>query len=81
MREGDHDRARTLLEEALGETDLGVVHYQLACVEALAGNRERALAELELAVAKEERFRAAAAKDEDFASLRGDAGFTRLTAA
>ena len=46
-----------------------------ACVEALAGDRERALAELGVAVEREERFRAAAATDEDFDSIRDDPGF------
>ena len=43
---GDYDRARTLLEEALQERDHSALHYYLAKVEALAGNRERAREEL-----------------------------------
>jgi tetratricopeptide (TPR) repeat protein len=78
LHAGDHDRARAILEEALGERDDGAIHYNLACVEALAGNRERALAELEQAIAREDRFRAAAAGDDDFASLRDDPDFGRL---
>jgi hypothetical protein len=72
---GDYDTARTILEEALTEKDAAVVHYQLACVEALAGNKERALAELQVAVDREERFREHAVKDEDFASIRDDPRF------
>jgi hypothetical protein len=75
---GDYDAARSLLGEALQETDAGVLHYQLACVEALAGNTEPALAELEIAVAAAERFRAHAAKDDDFASIRDDPRFVEL---
>jgi hypothetical protein len=75
MQSGDYDTARGLLEQALTETDAAVVHYQLACVEARAGNAERALAELNTAVAAEERFRAHAAKDDDFASIRDDPRF------
>jgi hypothetical protein len=75
MREGDYDAARRMLEDALKEKDAPVVHYQLACVEALAGNRERALDELEIAVDGNERYREAARNDEDFASIRDDPRF------
>ena len=77
MRAGDWDTARRLLEEALAEHDFPVLHYQLACVEAQAGNRERALDELNVAVAAAERFREHAAKDEDFAAIRDDPRFPR----
>jgi quercetin dioxygenase-like cupin family protein len=75
MREGDYDTARRLLEEGLQEKDAPVVRYQLACVEALAGNRERALDELENAVSREPRFAKSAQNDEDFASIRDDPRF------
>jgi tetratricopeptide (TPR) repeat protein len=75
MASGDYDTARRLLEEALTQTNAAVVHYQLACVEALTGNKEHALAELEAAVELEDRFREHAAKDEDFASIRDDPRF------
>jgi thioredoxin-like negative regulator of GroEL len=51
--------------------------YDLACVEALAGERERALALLNEAVAADERFRAYAETDEDLASIRDDPRFPR----
>jgi hypothetical protein len=76
---GDYTAARAVLEEALTETDAAVVHYQLACVEALDGNRERALAELGIAIASADRFRAHAAAEEDFASIRDDPRFAALT--
>ena len=72
---GDYDTARRLLEEALTEKDAAVVRYQLACVEALSGNTERALAELKIAIDGEARFREHAAQDEDFASIRDDPRF------
>jgi uncharacterized cupin superfamily protein len=75
MREGDYDTARTILEDALNEKDAPVIHYQLACVEALAGNRERALDELLVAVDGNERYREAARTDDDFASIRDDPRF------
>jgi hypothetical protein len=75
MRDGDYDTARRILEENLQEKDAPVLHYQLACVEALAGNRARALDELAVAVDANERYRAAAKTDEDFASIRDDPRF------
>jgi hypothetical protein len=75
MRSGDYDTARRLLEEGLAEQDAGVLHYQLACVEALTGNRERALSELTVAIERGERFRERAAEDEDFDSIRDDPRF------
>jgi mannose-6-phosphate isomerase-like protein (cupin superfamily) len=75
MREGDYDTARRLLEDGLKENDAPVMHYQLACVEALAGNRERALDELRIAVDGNDRYRGAARTDEDFASIRDDPRF------
>jgi hypothetical protein len=75
MREGDYDTARRLLEDGLKENEAPVMHYQLACVEALAGNRDRALDELRIAVDGNERYREAARTDEDFASIRDDPRF------
>ena len=75
IRAGDYDTARRMLEEALQEKEGPVMHYQLACLEALAGNRERALTELAVAIEGGERFRTYAASDEDFASIRDDPRF------
>jgi hypothetical protein len=75
MRTGDYDTARRILEEGLTEKDTPVMHYQLACVEALAGNRERALDELTLAAAASESLRKAAQTDVDFTSIRDDPRF------
>jgi tetratricopeptide (TPR) repeat protein len=79
MREGRYDEARRILEEALAERDVAVLHYQLACTEAQAGNPERALGELETAVAMDARCRGWAATDEDFASVRDDPRFPSAT--
>ena len=75
MREGDYDQARSILEEGLEQKDAPVLHYQLACVEALAGNRERALDELTIATDGSARLRQHAKTDEDLASIRDDPRF------
>ncbi len=73
---GDYDTVRTMLEESIAERpDLPALHYDLACIEALAGNRERALDELSVAVAAADRFRERAQTDEDFDSIRDDPRF------
>jgi len=77
MRSGDYDTARQILEQGLAEKDTPVMHYHLACVEALAGNRERALDELRIAVDGSERLRGSAQTDEDFASIRDDPRFPK----
>src|SRR6478736_543115 len=64
LRAGDYDAARRVLEEGLAEKDVPAMHYHLACVEALAGNRERALDELAIAVDAADRFRDYAEADE-----------------
>jgi tetratricopeptide (TPR) repeat protein len=76
---GDYDTARRILEEAIAENDLPGIRYNLACVEALAGNKDRALDELGLAIAAKERLRNSARTDEDFASIRDDPRFSALT--
>jgi uncharacterized cupin superfamily protein len=75
LRAGDYDAARRVLEEGMKEKEAPVMHYQLACVEALAGNRERALDELAIAVEGSGRYREHAQTDEDFASIRDDPRF------
>ena len=73
----DWDTARGILEDALAQADLPAIHYHLACVEARAGNRERALDELRVAVERRPRLLAPAQEDEDFASIRDDPRFPR----
>jgi hypothetical protein len=76
VRDRDYDRARTLLEEALQELDHSAIRYNLACVEALDGNPDRAL---ELLAACSERHRESARGDDDFASLRDHPRFLAVT--
>jgi hypothetical protein len=73
---GDYETARQMLEENVAEhPDLPALRYHLACIEALCGNRERALDELAVAVAAGDRFRERARADEDFDSIRADPRF------
>ncbi len=71
----DWDTARTILEDALAEADLPAIHYHLAAVEARAGNSERAIEELLVAVERRPQLLAPAQTDEDLASLRDDPRF------
>jgi hypothetical protein len=75
MREGDYATARRILHEGLAENDAPVMHYQLACVEALDGERETALVELQTAVDADPRCAEWAKTDDDFASIRDDVRF------
>jgi hypothetical protein len=72
---GDWDTARTILEEALTERDIPAIRYHLACVEARAGNADRALEELQIACEARPDYAAIAAKEDDLASLRDDPRF------
>ena len=75
-RAGRDDEAKRMLEEGLeAKPDSAPLLYELACVEALAGEHDAALEHLGAAVAAEDRFRAYAQADEDFASIRDDPRF------
>ena len=71
----DWDTARRILEEAIAENDHPSIHYHLACVEARAGNRERALDKLNVAVERRPRLLGPMREEEDFASIRDDPRF------
>jgi uncharacterized cupin superfamily protein len=71
----DWDTARTILEDAIAENDHPSIHYHLACVEARAGNRARALDELNVAIERRPRLLAPAQTEEDLAPIRDDARF------
>jgi tetratricopeptide (TPR) repeat protein len=78
LRAGRYDEARELLHEALeAKPGSPPILYDLACVEALAGEGDRALELLNEAVAADERFREYAQTDEDFVSIRDDPRFPR----
>jgi uncharacterized Ntn-hydrolase superfamily protein len=76
---GRHAEGAALLRQALldhGED--GVLLYDLACYEALAGELGPAVEHLERAVALDAGLRGAAAVDADLAVLRGDPAFDAL---
>jgi len=72
---GDWDTARAILEDAILEKDHPAIHYHLGCVEARAGNKERAIEEVVYAVENRPTLRAPAQTDEDLASIRDDPRF------
>ncbi len=73
------ERGYALLEE-LGRKERAALAYNLACAQALLKHENEALAALERAIGADEFFRAAAAKDEDFAALRSLPAFQKLVA-
>jgi len=78
LREGRYDKARQIYQEGLeaqpGDPSL---LYNLACAEALTGERDKALDLLNESVAAEGRYRKYAQTDEDFDSIRDDPRFPR----
>jgi tetratricopeptide (TPR) repeat protein len=78
LRAGRYDEARRLLREGLeAKPGSPAILYDLACVEALAGETDAALELLNESIAENERFREYAQTDEDFASIRDDPRFPR----
>jgi tetratricopeptide (TPR) repeat protein len=76
LRAGRYDEARRVLQEGLEEKPGNPpILYDLACVEALAGETDTALELLNEAVGVDERFRQYAQTDEDLASIRDDPRF------
>jgi hypothetical protein len=74
---GDWGTARTILEDALAEQDIPAIRYHLACVEAHAGNADRALDLLRIACEARPDYAALAAAEDDLASIRDDPRFPR----
>jgi tetratricopeptide (TPR) repeat protein len=79
---GDHAKAVEILRSVIEEhPNAGIVLYNLACAEVLAGEPEPALEHLERAIALEERFRQRARSDEDFDAIRERPEFRELVEA
>jgi tetratricopeptide (TPR) repeat protein len=77
---GRHDEALAAYEKAIEfEPDDSAAWYARACVYALKGDSRRALDDLRRAIELDTSQKAEAREDEDFASLRDDPEFKRLT--
>jgi hypothetical protein len=77
----DPERARSLLADGfVHHPDESDLTYTLACLEALQGNADEALALLQRAFARQPKLRRWAPGDDDLESLRDDPRFQRLTA-
>jgi quercetin dioxygenase-like cupin family protein len=76
----DYERAIELARQQLAEhPGVAVLHYNLACVEALGGRPDDALEHLRQAIELRESFREFAPGDEDFASVKDDPRFLAIT--
>jgi tetratricopeptide (TPR) repeat protein len=80
LSRGDYDGARRALERGLEQYPGNAgIHFNLACVESLAGRREAALDHLREAVVRgDERMLHLARTDDDLAPLREDPRFEEL---
>ena len=77
----DPSAARRILAEGLeAHPESGSLYYNLACLEAVSGEREAALAALRRAISLRPRIAEWAREDEDLASLREDPEFRALAA-
>jgi tetratricopeptide (TPR) repeat protein len=80
LAEGDYDGARRILARGLEQYPGNAgIHFNLACVESLAGRKDAALEHLREAVTRaDERMLRLARTDEDLAPLRDDPRFEEL---
>lgn len=80
LSSGDYDGARQILERGLEHYPGNPgIHFNLACVESLAGRRDAAFEHLREAVARgDERMPRLARTDEDLAPLRDDPRFEEI---
>jgi len=75
----DPGRAREILEDGLRvHPEAGALYYNLACVEAVDGSRDRTLEALRAAIERRPQAAEWAREDEDFESLREDPEFRAL---
>jgi tetratricopeptide (TPR) repeat protein len=73
---GDYGKAVEILRGVVEKyPETGLILYNLACAEALNGERDAALEHLARATALEERWRKAASEDRDFDAVRDDRRF------
>jgi len=72
-----YEKAKDVCERAEA-MDTGSAAYNLACAEALLGNRSAAVKWLKKAISLDETQKESARADEDLASLRGDPNFDAL---
>jgi hypothetical protein len=78
----DPERAREILAEGLAaKPSAPSLLYNMACLDAVQGNRGAAIEALRTAIAGRPEAAAWAREDEDFTSLRDDPQFARLTGA
>jgi len=80
--QGQHEQAKRLLTESLGryEDNAGVL-YNLACAEALLGEKDEAVDHLRQALDERPAFADSAREDPDFESIRSDPRFAELVGA
>jgi mannose-6-phosphate isomerase-like protein (cupin superfamily) len=75
----DPGRAREILEDGLrAHPEDGGLYYNVACLEAIAGRRDEALAALRAAIEHRHETAAWAREDDDFAELSADPEFQAL---
>lgn len=81
LRRDDPAGARQILQDGLARfPDNASLHYELGCVEALAGRGDQAIAALSSAIELRAQARDWAREDADFDSLRNDERFRSLIA-
>jgi tetratricopeptide (TPR) repeat protein len=82
---GDYDSAIESTENALrveiGQTEINLANYNMACYHALLGRNEEAMDYLKIALENDESLKERARDDSDLDSLRNEPGFEFLTEA